>query len=52
MEAAGALGAAASILGSISNPLGMQVGPVLDVVVIRTPFQTYSNLLGSMHRWY
>ena len=41
MEAAGALGSAESILGSISTPLmGVQVGPVLDMVVIRTPFET------------
>ena len=40
MEAAGALEAVASILESISNPLGVQVGSGLGVVVIRTPFQT------------
>ena len=40
MEAVGALVAAAPILKSISNPLGVQVGPGLGVVVIRIPFQT------------
>ena len=40
MEAAGALRAAAPILESIPNPLGVRVGPVLGVVVIRSPFQT------------
>ena len=40
MEAAGALGAAAPILDSISNPQGVQVGPGLGVVVRRTSFQT------------
>ena len=40
MEAAGALGVAAPILESISNPPGVQVGPGLGVVVRRTPFQT------------
>ena len=37
---AGALVAAAPILGSISVPPGVRVGPGLGVVVIRTPFQT------------
>ena len=40
MEAAGALRAAAPILESIPNPLGVRVGPGLGVVVRRTSFQT------------
>ena len=40
MEAAGALGATAPILESISNPMGVRVGPGLGVVVRGTPFQT------------
>ena len=43
MEAAGALEAAASILESIPNPLGVRVGPRLGVVVIRSPFQTKNS---------
>ena len=40
LEAAGALVVAAPILGSIPVSLGLQVGPGLGVVVIRTPFHT------------
>ena len=52
MEAAGALGAAAPILESIPNPPGVQVGPGLGVVVIRSPFtDQIPILLSSLHGW-
>ena len=46
MEAAGALRAAAPILGSIPNPLRMQIGPGLGVVVIRSPFRRVLRMGG------
>ena len=49
LEAADALVVSAPILDSISNPLGMQVGPWLDVVVIRIPFQTKMQFCGVPH---
>ena len=45
MEAAGALRAAAPILESILNPLGVWVGPGLGVVVIRSPFTDHIQIL-------
>ena len=52
MEAAGALGAATSILESIPNPLGVQVGPGGCVVVIGTLLSDrIPILLSSAHQW-
>ena len=53
MEAAGALVAVAPILESILHHLGVQVGPGLGVVVIRTPISDQIPiLLSSAHGWY
>jgi len=49
LEAAGALVAAASVLGSFSTPLGVQVGPGLGMVITRTPWVllSYSSYVVS-----
>ena len=52
LEAAGALRAATPSLGSILNPLGLQVGPEGGVVVIGTLLSDQIPIpLSSAYRW-
>ena len=52
LEAAGALKAAATSLGLIPAPLGVQVSPGGRVVVIGTLLSDQiPDLLSSAHRW-